>query len=72
MESPWLTPKEAAKYCKISLSLFNEVRKKIPIRTGGTIRRPRFHINELDLWMSRNFKMEEREREELVWRSYPC
>jgi hypothetical protein len=59
MESPWLTPKEAADYCKISLSLFNQLRKKIPIKVGGTVRRPRFHKDELDYWMSNMFTIKE-------------
>ena len=52
-ESPWLTPKEAADYCKFSLSLFNQKRRKIPICAGGTKRRTRFHREELDRWMRR-------------------
>ena len=55
-ESPWLTPKEAAAYCKISLSLFNQLRGKIPLRAGGTRRRPRFHRDELDHWMRLMFE----------------
>lgn len=56
MESPWLTPKEAAAYCKISLSLFNQLRRQISIKTGGTRRRPRFHTDELDHWMRHIFE----------------
>jgi len=56
MDSPWLTPKEAAEYCKISLSLFNQKRKELGMKTGGTKRRPRFHKSELDYWMERGFK----------------
>lgn len=59
MESPWLTPKEAAGYCKISLSLFNQLRRKLPIKFGGTLRRPRFHKDELDYWMRNMFRTEE-------------
>jgi len=55
MESPWLTPKEAADYCKISLSLFNQIRRSVPIQSGGTQRRPRFHRDELDYWMRMMF-----------------
>jgi hypothetical protein len=58
VETPWLTPKEAANYCKISLSLFNQIRRKIPIKIGGTMRRPRFHKDELDYWMGNMFKTE--------------
>jgi hypothetical protein len=71
MESPWLTPKEAADYCKISLSLFNEVRREIPIKVGGTRRRPRFHTDELDVWMSCNFSKEKHKSDELRLRGYP-
>jgi hypothetical protein len=59
IDSPWLPPKEASKYCGISESLFNQIRKKVPIKTGGTKRRPRFHIKELDYWMERCFEPEE-------------
>jgi len=58
MESPWLTPKEAASYCKISLSLLNQLRKKIPIKAGATVRRPRFHKDELNYWMRCMFRTE--------------
>jgi hypothetical protein len=58
IHSPWLTPKEAARYCRISLSLFNQKRKEVPIKVGGTQRRPRFHRDELDYWMQNGFKKE--------------
>lgn len=63
-ESPWLTPEEAAHYCKISLSLFNQKRKELPIKAGGTKRRPRFHKTELDYWMERGFKNGSKFRED--------
>ena len=56
--SPWLTPEEAAQYCRLSLSLFNQKRKEVPIKFGGTQRRPRFHRDELDYWMQNGFKKE--------------
>ena len=59
-DTPWLKPKEAAGYCKISPSLFNQLRKDLPIKTGGTKRRPRFKKSELDAWMERGFKNEDR------------
>jgi hypothetical protein len=58
LESPWFTPEEAARYCKISLSLFNQKRRELPIKVGGTSRRPRFHKSQLDYWMERGFKNE--------------
>ena len=56
LESPWLTPLEAARYCKVSLSFFNQKRKELRIEAGGTKRRPRFHISELDYWMEKGFE----------------
>jgi|GEM_PF-4709518 len=56
IDSPWLSPEEAASYCKISLSLFNQKRRELAIKTGGTQRRPRFHKWELDRWMERGFQ----------------
>ena len=55
IESPWLTPKEAAQYCRISLSLFNQKRRDLNLKHGGTPRRPRFHKDELDHWMNKRF-----------------
>ena len=55
IESPWLTPREAAEYCKVSIYLFNQKRRLLPIKSGGTKRRPRFHKMELDLWMEKGF-----------------
>jgi len=59
VHTPWLTPDEAAFYCRISPSLFNQLRKEVPIKTGGRPRRPRFHRKELDHWMERGFKQED-------------
>jgi len=56
--SPWLAPQEAADYCGISLSMFNQLRRELPIQVGGTPRRPRFHVDELDYWMRKNFQPE--------------
>jgi hypothetical protein len=56
IHSPWLRPREAAQYCRLSLSLFNQKRKEVPIKFGGTQRRPRFHRDELDHWMQNGFK----------------
>ena len=56
IESPWLTPKEAAQYCRISLSLFNQKRRALSLKHGGTPRRPRFHRDELDYWMNKLFR----------------
>ena len=58
INSPWFTPKEAAQYCRISLSLFNQKRKEVPINCCGSVRRPRFHKEELDYWMRNRFKVE--------------
>jgi len=58
IESPWLTPKEAAPYCRISLSLFNQKRRQLNLKRGGTPRRPRFHKDELDYWMNKRFTEE--------------
>jgi hypothetical protein len=58
IESPWLTPKEAAQYCRISLSLFNQKRRELNLKHGGTPRRPRFHKYELDYWMNKRFTEE--------------
>jgi hypothetical protein len=58
IESPWLTPKEAAQYCRISLSLFNQKRRELNLKHGGTPRRPRFHKDELDYWMNKRFTEE--------------
>jgi hypothetical protein len=56
VDSPWLTPEESALYCKISLSLFNQKRRELSIKAGGTLRRPRFHKLELDFWMEKGFQ----------------
>jgi hypothetical protein len=56
LESPWLTPLEAAEYCKVSLSFFNQKRKELPMKVGGSKRRPRFHVSELDYWMEKGFE----------------
>lgn len=57
INSPWFTPREAADYCKVSLSFFNQKRKELPIKAGGSMRRPRFHKDELDFWMANNFQV---------------
>lgn len=60
--SPWLRPKQAAAYCKMSLSLFNQKRKVVPInKIGGSKRGPKYNFNDLDTWMVKLYAFETNE-----------
>ena len=54
-----MTIRDAAQYYKISVSLFNRIREKVPLKTYGTPRRPRFHRDDLDYWMRKRFETDE-------------
>lgn len=52
IESPWLTLKEAAAYCKISIPTFNKLNKTLPCPHAGSKTSRRYHVAVLDEWLN--------------------
>ena len=53
--SPWLTSDEAAAYCGLELSSFNETARECGIDWRGKERRRLYHRDVLDVWINRRF-----------------
>ncbi|MBC8420875.1 MAG: hypothetical protein H8E10_20030 [Desulfobacterales bacterium] len=55
LKSPWLRTEEAAKYCGMSLEVFEEHSEGLP--HGGDSELKLFHVSSLDVWMEDNLEI---------------